>query len=875
MQKRLIIGQNSRVVRSLGLDCDQFDMISHQSVSETDFTQYEKIFLFSFPKNKSQINEYSKIIYKIPSDKLIFISTIAVSAMQKRKQWNFYPNWKYIYEREVLARGGSVLRLGVFMTDGLRGHFGTVPTTTPEHLSKAILWDYRPKQIYHAYSIYNESGKICLRMISRFFYAISCRLPPNKLFQIPLQGFCKLSGIKYYGYTADALNYYADTIQIGYGALGSSYYKYNKNHNRIKIIASDESDLVLNDNGFSQTLVGKHKYGLGRKWHGVSLRKTEHFSRFTKKVPLFVKRPFRALPFAEIGSVECIQHDDHSTWKLVVRKRNGSISEFFANRIVLAAGPTENIRLLSGLLGIATTASDHETAYIGSCTLMDAEIAGLVQRKLRLFSKPHHALALETRGGVKFVIEGRPSVPSKAAHAHQAGDFYQASTIRIVMRLLAGLSISRLNEALFNKLGFGFSTAQVSLFVQCLVEDSVSFAATSGPDFYATASRRRLSPQDWSEITDEAAKLLPSFGRVENIASFDSLHILGGTELLGSDKLQALTADRSLTIVGSPTSRKLDARHHTVDLLSDIRKSAPLLVFCPETNPRISPHFEISNAVLAYRSGANDKVVTNLFDLLRHLPKYRNVLFQKTWPGNLIMMPILRLIGRHITYYVHEPLSLQNRLRKGVPPAKAAAVTLLHRLELPFCHRLLTGNPQNTEYFSRKLHFAPLLFPPIEDYSHWSHRSDKILYFGRLDEEKFFSEFNNLNLPKRVIATANLNVGDVSYFIRSYSVNQKNKFFCLSKFIWAVQKHNFSQSGVVVDAIRSGCVLIINQSDPLTRSLHPAEYIAVSTPLDEAELKRGIERYNSDFPEGPGNRGTFERIAGSEAYRRHWEQLIG
>ncbi len=875
MQKRLIIGRNSRVVRSLSLDSDQFDLISHESVKKTDFSQYVKIFLFSFPKNISEIPEYSKLIDLIPPEKLIFISTIAVSANQKRKQWNYYPKWKALYEREVLSRGSSVLRLGVFMTDGIQGHFGAVPATTPEHLSQAILWDYHPKQIYHAYSISRESGKIYVRMISRILHAISCRLPPGKLFQIPLQGFCKLSGLKYYGYTADALNYYADTIQIGYGALGSSYYKYNKHHNLIKIIVSDDSDLVLNDNGFSQTLVGKHKYGLGRKWHGVSLRKTEHFSRFTKKVPLFVKRPFRVLPFAEIGSVESIQHDDHSPWKVVVRRRNGSLAEFFANRVVLAAGPTENIRLLGGLLGIATTASDHETAYLGACTLRDAEVAGLIERKFRIFSRPGHTLALETPGGIKFVIEGRPNVPSKAGHADETGDFYQASTFRIVIKLLARLSISRLNEALFNKLGFGFSTSHVSLFVQCLVEDAMSFAATGGPDFYTTARRTRLSPQEWSEIAGEAAKLLPSYRRAAFIASFDSLHILGGRQLLGSDKLQALTADGSLAIVGSPTSRKLDARHHTVDLLSDIRRSAPLLVFCPEADPLISPHFEISNAILVYRSGAHDKVVTNLFDLLRHIPKYRNVLFQKTWPGNLIMMPILRLIGRHITYYVHEPLSFQNRLRKGVPPAKAAAVTLLHRLELPFCHRLLTGNPQNTEYFSRQLAFAPLLFPPIQGYSHWSRRSDKILYFGRLDEEKMFSDFSKLNMLKRVVATANLNVEDPPYRIRSYSVFQKNTFFIFSKFIWAVQKHNFSQSGVVVDALRSGCVLIINQSDPLTRVLHPAEYIAVSTPLDEAEIKRAIERYNSDFPEGPGNRRTFERIAGPEAYRRHWEQLIG
>ena len=77
-RKNLIIGKNSSIVRSiLHLLPDNFELISHSDIKETNFDKFEEIFLFSWSNSTSKMHE---ILAFVPVKKLVFISSLAVYA---------------------------------------------------------------------------------------------------------------------------------------------------------------------------------------------------------------------------------------------------------------------------------------------------------------------------------------------------------------------------------------------------------------------------------------------------------------------------------------------------------------------------------------------------------------------------------------------------------------------------------------------------------------------------------------------------------------------------------------------------------------------------------------------------------------------------
>ena len=92
MLKKLIIGTNSEIVRKIKAKINNADYISHLDIFKTNLNIYKSIFVFSWSHNSLLDNV--KLINQLPLKKVIFISTVSVLSLQKRSQWNSYPNNK-------------------------------------------------------------------------------------------------------------------------------------------------------------------------------------------------------------------------------------------------------------------------------------------------------------------------------------------------------------------------------------------------------------------------------------------------------------------------------------------------------------------------------------------------------------------------------------------------------------------------------------------------------------------------------------------------------------------------------------------------------------------------------------------------------------
>ena len=90
--KSLIIGKNSRIIRSIEKQLADFDLVSHTELDQVDLKVYHKIYLFSWSHNS--FSENLSVIKKLNLQKVCFISTIAVLSLLRRPQWASYPNHK-------------------------------------------------------------------------------------------------------------------------------------------------------------------------------------------------------------------------------------------------------------------------------------------------------------------------------------------------------------------------------------------------------------------------------------------------------------------------------------------------------------------------------------------------------------------------------------------------------------------------------------------------------------------------------------------------------------------------------------------------------------------------------------------------------------
>jgi hypothetical protein len=871
----LIIGANSKIVGAIVplLKC-KFELASHKDIEHINWSQFRYVIVFSWPKR-----DYDKFLQKIsaiPASKLVFISTTAVLALQMRPQWSAYPVQKYRFEQHVLKRKGRVVRIGVTLDRHATQLIGSYPFTSMTNLASVIdSLEAYSEPIINAFEIRLGRAEGWCHYTSIALHRLSLALPSVFFLQIMVQGLAKFLNLKHYGYTADANFYFKDTIQIGYGALGRFGPKL-KAHKDL-IITSPNEDVILNENGFSKTRLGYDTIGLARFWHGVELVPGSSRGFWRKYVPLFIDRSRPKNKIHHSLHIDRVFEPDESGSWAVVGHNNRSIKiSFWCKTVIMASGPINNTRLLQSIVPARACFSDHEIGMVGIVSLKNAVSAGFVRRS-SCFMHPDQVRSMTTNCGLRFVVEARPHVPLKHLVANQdASSFYLDSMSKIIYKILTNLDFNRINEAIFNKFGIGLITKNCSIFVQALVANSIVLEGPQSADSAIQIHRKRLTRNQWKAIQETIIRNLTGFIPDRGVIPVDAQHIVGAASLLASTRLTELLGDGKLKIFGSPTLCELDECHHTSRWQREIRaQSQPLLLYLPVKIQGSGGHDEIVAAISEYARPWPVCISGSLGSGLFQLKDCRAVFFQKTTLSNIPMALVAACLRIPRILYLHEPLSILQRRRKGVPWPKACFVTLFQVVEVFFMTRLLTGNPANSRFCGRPLNYAPLVFPAVKtSVLDWNLRNGNVLYFGRIDNEKYFDEFQKLPFKKTVVATSNLNVRDYAGPVGSVSYEEKKEFFQSHRFVWCVQKNSLTQSAVVIDAVKFGCCCLLREGDPIRERLPRSAYVEIPSDFDFRNVVSVLDAYTDIYPSGPEVSDTFSFLCGQHAFDEHWRDLL-
>jgi len=299
-----------------------------------------------------------------------------------------------------------------------------------------------------------------------------------------------------------------------------------------------------------------------------------------------------------------------------------------------------------------------------------------------------------------------------------------------------------------------------------------------------------------------------------------------------------------------------------------------LLAHLPKGSKGSGAHYELVEALIKYHGLSHSRITTSWREFLAQLRWAQVVYFQKSGLSNIFLALLSRLAGRRTILYLHEPLTTSQRRNKGVPWLKAHLITVFQRVETRVMHELFTGNAENRFFFGQPLRYAPLLLTKGPTPGDWGRRSSALLYFGRLDTEKYYDEFRRLSLKKKVVATQNLNIKDNEHPVAKVSVDEKEMLFSRHRFVWCVQRHWMTQSAVVLDALRYSCCCLVREDDPITTKLLPSEYIPIPKSFTSEQIADAIRVYEEHYADGPILDGSFAQLCGVDAYRRHWKSLL-
>ena len=546
--KNLIIGKNSRIISVIKKNLVNFDFISNTQIAEINFNEYKYIYLFSwdFKSNNNNLNN----INIIPSEKLIFISTVAILSLQKRTQFQNYPNDKKKAEIEVIKKNGRIVRLGVFNQGDIKNYFGNIPITTYEMLTDFLNLNVHKENLLINLIDIKKSNLSLKNLFWRKFYILSLIFPSKKIFQIFFSGIPKILGFKSYGYSADCSEYFCNCIQIGYGVFGSRIKK-----NKIdKYITSDKKDLEKNNNGFKGTIIGYKDNGLSKFWHGVKIKNNK------KKIPFLIGRsspPRNAFKFHVIKITFV-----YDNFVIKCEDKFKKIFFLYSKNIVLAAGTFENIKLLSNFANIKETSfSDHEQGLIGKITFKEAQKQKLIEsfgifvlnKKIIKYNIFDHEL----------MIEFRPEVFQK--NKNYSNIFYSRSTINIILKLIKNFKFSRINEAFYNKFNYGIKTKNLNVFIQIKNNNCIKYKKDK-------FSRSRITLPTISKILKEISIKINGFKKINDINLSDAQHTVGGQNILENNEIKKLINQNRLNIYGSPTNFNLTSTHHSYDYIDWYKK---------------------------------------------------------------------------------------------------------------------------------------------------------------------------------------------------------------------------------------------------------------------------------------------------------------
>lgn len=557
MNKKLIIGSNSSIVKKIRKFLRHYDFVSHNDLSNVDYGSYSKVILFSW--SFKSIDDNKEIIEKIPLKKIVFISSASIFSLQIRSQWNSYPNNKKIIEDYVLSNGGTILRLGVMNPTSIKYKDLVHPFTDQRSLIKKLNnIDSCQDRVINLFNIKGESIKV--PFLPGIFHKITYILPNIRSIRILFEIISKyFLNTFYYGYSADTLDIFSKNIQIGYGVLGSNY-RINKKL-QSKIIVSNRPDLILNKHGFKGTILGFNKTGLSKFWHGAYLSVKDKI--IYKHVPKIVLRP--KIPFSAFrGHVDKII-DKENFFEILAKDKNKTLS-FFCSKIILAAGTIENSRLLNSLIEKPHTKlffSDQEWTSFGVIDVKDAIEMNYI-KKYGPFIMPSKLLLIKTKK-YSSLIEFRPF--SRECNSNLS--FYSDSTKNIIFKLFKQFSLSRINEAVFNKFGCALISKKICIIGQIKAPNSISMNL----DGYLT--RIRIQKKIIDTIRSKLKQVFSDFEFFDHYLTSDSQHITGDQRLLNNITIKKIVQNKRLVILGSPTKIKLNEFYPTNCYIKSFEKGRP------------------------------------------------------------------------------------------------------------------------------------------------------------------------------------------------------------------------------------------------------------------------------------------------------------
>ena len=364
----------------------------------------------------------------------------------------------------------------------------------------------------------------------------------------------KFTGSLFYGFTADMLQSFSDKSLLGFGVLGSEYYK--TNDSKIKVIASNEKDQMLENNGFVNTYIGKDKTGLAKLWRGTRIIKKD--GKIFKTVPFYLKRP-KVIRHAIISDIKKITFND-LFFEIIL----GDGRTIFSNELVFACGPLENTRLLSSIIDYKEPCylSDHEIFNLGVVSKLVPIRSGFI-KKFGPFAIRRNLLEVNNIKQ-KTVVEFKPF--SEEHFKGEGNKIYFDTTPNIILKLLRSFSLSRINEAFFTKFGFGFLTNKFIIFCQTLNKDCIKYDPIKG-----SFTKQRLNEADFHQISNEIEAKIGKFKKIFPTETIDGQHAMGASSIFKNQYLQDLIKEKKITILGSPTSLQLDHLHHTSIFIDKIK----------------------------------------------------------------------------------------------------------------------------------------------------------------------------------------------------------------------------------------------------------------------------------------------------------------
>lgn len=544
--KLLFIGKNSSVFRAIEkhfkTDYD-YSAISHTEIGLVDVSAFDRIIVLSlaptFEDNALLLNRFigAEVLY------LSSIASIVSEDTGKQINYSSYPRLKFQVEQHALMLGFMVIRFS--QLDALETKFPVL--TDSSVLAKKIFGcDYKRGTFYCV----QLKRKTSINIMDTIYYDNR-----HKYFAILFVLFYRCLNKKFYGYTKLASSYFAPSIIVGNGLFASKYLDKVADKGSCLIITSNEQNTELKCNGFAGTLIAQESGGLGRYWHGVRI--IEKFGKLYKYVPIW---PYRPKYKADLNNrVTKINYDDISNlWVLKLDKVSQS---YFCDTLILAAGWSANSTLLASFSGVDELSySDHEIANIGAVQAKELFSRGFLN-KIGPFVIGREVISMKSSVH-DFLVDFRPATNKQTAH------FYRDTTRNILQKLFKEGSLSRLNQAVFNKFGIALQKSKFEVYVQIVAQDAVKFKDN-------VLSRRRISPNVWKEVASAIEAQFSSFVATENVQSVDAQHLLGAGELLNNARVERHVSEGNLVILGSPTDYQLSSRHHSCDLFQyqQVRRS--------------------------------------------------------------------------------------------------------------------------------------------------------------------------------------------------------------------------------------------------------------------------------------------------------------